>query len=232
MSEARLVPIRPLLAPLAGVLLALSVSACAHGGSASSSTSSTTSGSGFGSTTSSVIPAGQTLRGDGDADNPSDIDGNGDSDGASVGGADSDNDNPTTASYKFPDADDRATFAYGHTPSAVEQRTISDAVKRYYAAASTGDGAAACALLPTSLARSLPEEVGSARHSTCQAIVSTSFRQRHQQLAEAITVVAVRIKGNSAQVVFSSRSMPASDIYLTREARSWKVEQLLGQPLP
>jgi hypothetical protein len=189
----------------------------------------------FTTITSSVIPPGQSLRGDGDADNPNDIDGNGDSDSS----ADKDNDNPTPESYRFPDKDDKATFAYGHSPSAAGGRAIASIVKRYYAAASAGDGAAACSLLLPSLARSVPEDYGKSAGlsyllgaKTCKMVLSMLFQHFHSQLAEAIQVVEVRVMGSSAQVVLSSKTMPASNIFLLRQSNSWKVEEILGQPLP
>jgi hypothetical protein len=182
-------------------------------------------------TTSSVIPPGQRLRGDGDADNPSDIDGNGDSDSAAVGGADEDNDGPTPASYRFPDGDDGASFAYGHAPSARERRVIANVVRRYYAAGSSGDGRGACALLVASFARMVAQAyLHGAR--TCVAVLSKLFAHYRDQLSEAVTVVQVRVTGAQAQAILSSRRMPASSIVLERQSGSWRVEELFGQPLP
>jgi hypothetical protein len=193
----------------------------------------------FTTTTSSVIPPGQALRGDGDADNPNDIDGNGDSDRFSPGGTDGDSDSPTRASYDLPDHDDKATYAYGHRPSAATASAIAILVKRYYEAASAGDGSAACAMMAPSFARSVPEDYGQVSGpshlrggKTCPAVMSLLFEHIRQQLAETITVLQVRVEGSTAQVVFSSRKMPASSIFLARQGGSWKVVQLLGGPLP
>jgi hypothetical protein len=185
--------------------------------------------------TSSVIPPGQRLRGDGDADNPRDYDGNGDGDG----NEDHDEDNPVPQSYKFPDSDDKATFAYGHVPTVGERTAIEKVVKRYYAAAAVGDGATACSLLLTTLAHSLAEAYDQQSGpsylrgaTTCRTIASKLFAHLREQLAEAITIVEVRVEGSSARVVLSSRKMRASDISLLRQDRAWKLEELLGQPLP
>lgn len=227
---------------LMSALLCMGTTACggsrdikrsAPGASDSSATSALST-----TITSSVIPPGQSLRGDGDADNPSDIDGNGDRDTAGTGGPDRDNDNPTPESYDFPDRDDKATFAYGHPPSATVAGAILSVAKRYYAAASVEDGAAACSLLFAGLAHAVPEDYGHAGPSylrggkTCQAVLSMLFQHFHEQLTEAITVVEVRVEGSDAQVVFSSRKMPASRIFLVRQGHSWKVSALIGQPLP
>jgi hypothetical protein len=234
---------RSLPALLVSALLGLGAGGCGDAENASRSWGSTAPSAAAelqtGTTVSSTIPPGQRLRGDGDADNPSDIDGNGDSDSVSVGGPDTDNDNPTPESYVFPDRDDKGTFAYGHPPSATAGRAIADVVKRYYAAASVDDGAAACSLLLPSLAGSVPGGYGQGAGpsylsggKTCQAVLSMLFRHFHGELAEAIEVVEVRVKGDLAQAVLSSRTMRASSIFLTRRGGSWKIVALLGQPLP
>lgn len=183
----------------------------------------------------STIPPGQRFRGDGDADNPGDTDGNGD-----IDPEDGDSDYPVPESYRFPDSDDRATFAYGHAPGAAVQAAITATVKRYYAAASAGEGEAACQLLPPAIASSVAESYGQGvgqsyylqGAKTCREILTLLFHHFHGELSEAITVVEVRVKGNSAQVVLSSRKMPASDILLMRRNGAWRVEQLLANQLP
>jgi hypothetical protein len=239
-SEGKRVTARPLLALLTGALLSIGATACGGArnvtGSAprASSDAHAATSAPLTTITSSLIPRGQSLRGDGDADNPGDLDGNGDRDSS-----DSDSDGPTPESYNFPDKDDKATFAYGHSASGPETRALRGIVKRYYAAASSGDGAAACSLLLPSLARSVPEDYSKVSGpsylrggKTCQAVMSMLFRHFRKQLAEAITVVGVRVEGSTAQAVFSSRRMPASNILLMRQGSSWKVASILGQPLP
>jgi hypothetical protein len=186
-----------------------------------------------------VIPPGQSFRGDGDADNPTDIDGNGDSDAASVGGPDNDSDAPTRASYDFPDADDRATFAYGQQPSVQSRRAIAGLVRRYYAAASVKDGSTACSMLMPGLAGSVVEDYARAPGpsylrggTTCAAVMSKFFQHDREQLREAVTVVAVRVDGGEAHVVLSSRAMRASVVSLVRRRGVWRLQELIGRPLP
>jgi hypothetical protein len=185
--------------------------------------------------TTKAIPPGQSLRGDGDVDNPGDIDGNGDQDG----NKDADSDNPTPNSYKLPDKDDTIVFRYGHRPGAAVERAIASTVKRYYAAASTGDGAAGCSLLVPKIVSGVIEGEGKGARPSylegfkgCAAILSALFRHSREELTEPITVVDVRVNGNMAEVVLSSRKMPASETSLLREAGSWRVFRPLGQPLP
>jgi hypothetical protein len=182
----------------------------------------------------SRIPPGQRFRGDGDADNPGDIDGNGD-----IDPEDSDSDYPVPESYRFPDSDDRATFLYGHSPSAAERAAISGVVKRYYAAATADEGAVACSLMPPTFARSVPEDYGQGAGpsylrggKTCAAVMSMLFKHSHEELVEAVYIAEVRVEHATAQVVLTSRKMRASSISLTHSAGSWKVQALLAQPLP
>jgi hypothetical protein len=178
------------------------------------------------------------VRGDGDADNPSDIDGNGDSDSASVGGGDNDSDSPTRESYRFPDKDDRATFEYGNTPSPAQRHMIISAVKRYYAALSSGDDAMACALLVPAFARSLVEDYGEygppylRGANTCRSVLSKLSQHFHEELTEPITVFQAHVKDSVAQVVLGSRAMRASSLSLVWQGKSWKLERLFGEPLP
>jgi hypothetical protein len=244
MSNARRIHGRVLAALALGALLGAGVGACggAHHAASTTGGGSATTATRFQappSTTSSTIPPGQAVRGDSDADNPSDIDGNGDSDAASVGGPDPDNDNPTPQSYRFPDSDDAASFAYGHAPNAATRRAIASIVKRYYAAAAAGDGAGACPLLQPGIARTLPESyagpLGPAYMrdaKTCAAVLSLLFGHDRAQLSGAIELFAVRVAGASARAIVSSRTLPASSLLLMRQGGSWRLVEVLAQPLP
>jgi hypothetical protein len=244
MSKASRLSARLVAALVLGVLLGAGVGACGSAGKAAKdsgggATPTATSFHAPPSTTSSVIPPGQAVRGDSDADNPTDIDGNGDSDAASVGGADSDNDNPTPQSYRFPDSDDGPSFAFGHAPSVAVRGAIAGVVKRYYAAAATSDGARACPLLMPAVARSLPESYGGPLApvymrgaKTCAAVLSLIFSHDHTQLADAIELFSVRVEGEDARVIFSSRTMPASSVLLTGQGGTWRLVEISAQPLP
>lgn len=237
-----------LLLLLGSPLAALCIGLCACGGSSDPNAAKSAAEQGPGAVTSadgltltsSYIPPGQKLRGDGDADNPSDIDGNGDVDSAKVGGSDNDNDSFTAQSYRFPDGDDRASFAYGQAVGPTERRAIAAVVERFYRAAAARDGGRACSLLTPSLARSAvrgyghgspgPAYLSHAR--TCRELMSTIFERSRAETSEAITVVDVRTLGNVAQVIFGSRKMPASQTWLERTGSSWRLEQLTARALP
>jgi hypothetical protein len=58
------------------------------------------------------------------------------------------------------------------------------------------------------------------------------FGHYHKELAAPVKVFAVRVEGETARVIFSSRTMSASGVFLMRQGRSWKIVELLGRPLP
>jgi hypothetical protein len=183
----------------------------------------------------SRIPTGQSVRGDSDADNPSDIDGNGDADGSE----DSDDDNPTPASYRFPDADDKAVFAYGHPAGASEAKQIKSVVVRYFLAGARADGAGACALLVPTLAGSVSEDFGiGARPSylrpgeSCAPTMSAVFEHHHAELVGTIHVIEIRVDGGTAQAIVVSGTMPAGELLLEGRNGRWTIEQLFAGTLP
>jgi hypothetical protein len=181
----------------------------------------------------STIPPGQKFRGDGDADNPGDIDGNGD-----IDPEDHDSDYPVPSSYRLPDEDDRPVFSYGRAPRAGDRAAIAAAIERYYSTAAAGNGNGACLQLLPSLAAAVPSTYGQAGphylrgEKTCAAILSTLFSHFHGELSEPVDIVAIRVKGAAAKVVLSSRKMRANSILLEHRGGAWRMQQMLGQPLP
>jgi hypothetical protein len=174
------------------------------------------------------LPPGALALSDGDADNPKDTDGNGDVDP----GADTDQDGRTRASYDAPDSDDAFTLELGRGAGTAQARELSRLVTRYFAAARAEDAASACSMLLPSEAESV--SVGPSRKSgeTCQSAGAVLLKQFHHRLADAIKVVDVRIVGEAAEVVFGSRTMPASYVLLKRYRGSWKLDGLLATRLP
>ena len=68
--------------------------------------------------------------------------------------------------------------------------------------------------------------------AACAAVMTALFRHDHAELVTAPTLLSVRAKGATAQVVLGSRAMPASLVYLQRQGGSWYVQALIGSPLP
>jgi hypothetical protein len=141
-----------------------------------------------------------------------------------------------------PDHDDYVIEDYGHAASATEKRTVTALVKRYYAAALASDGATACSMLMSSLAKAIPEDYGRSpgppalRGSTCSGVISKLFKSQHQQLAAEVATMAVarvRVNGNHAFALLAFRTTPEPrDIGLSREAGNWKISGLLDGALP
>jgi hypothetical protein len=223
-------------------LLCLLLGACGGSSRQPRSTTSTT-GRGLdshspivvGTVTTSLVPAGQRLRDDGDADNPADGDGNGDEDGAQ----DRDDDRPTAASYRFPDRDDKAALSFGRPARGAKRRAIAAAVGRYYAAARAGDGKAACALLQSSLAGTVVQDYaggagpGYLRSGrSCAGVLSLLFAHYRPELASPVTVVRVGVEGPRAAAVVGSRTLRVSRVFLVKVGRVWRVQSLFGVPLP
>jgi hypothetical protein len=144
------------------------------------------------------------------------------------------------------DTDDHIVRNDGHTADRADAAAIAALVKRYYAYGASGDGAAACALTSPSLAGTVPEaygqELGSAipvgaerflhGAKTCAAVLSLLFGHLHGQFAAAVEMIGVRLKGDFGYALVDSTTLPASMIEVAREGGIWKIDELLGRPLP
>lgn len=212
------------------VLSSLAVAGC---GGAGEGAGSTVNASVAATGRSSAIPNIRSLKGDGDADNPNDIDED------EVADHDPDDDSPTRESTSYHDHDDANILSYGGTPSAADERIVTALAKRYYAAAAADDGAMACSLILSGMAKTLPEDYGGRTGpaylrggKTCRAIMSLLFKHFHGSLTSVIKVTGVRVKGDRAYALLSSTTRPASYLTLRREAGAWKVEELLAVTLP
>jgi hypothetical protein len=178
-----------------------------------------------------ILVSGRQPLSDGDADNPEDVDGNPD---PIEEGRDGDKDVRTRASYAFPDSDDAEAFTYGHAADAAQRASIIRVVERYDQAARSADGAVACSLLLTGVARAVPVTYGDglgrpARglKRTCPTVIAALFGKYRQQLRPSVTVVAVRVQGSRAEAVLASFTGRASNIFLDRQRAAWRVEQVL-----
>jgi hypothetical protein len=224
-------------------LLSLGATACGgsskgpHSASQSASRVAS-SGSAAVTTPSSTAPTQHYLN-DGDNDPNNDND----PDDRTVNKIDEDNDSPedhmNPQNDRYHDKDDDSIVASDHAASAAEKRAITALVKRYYTVAAAGDGATACSMIYSTLVEAIPEDYGQAPGpvylrggKTCQAVMSLLFRHFHSQLTGAIEVTGVRVKGNHALALLGSKTVPASMINMERERGAWKIDELLGVPLP
>lgn len=184
-----------------------------------------------------IIPDTAATRGylnDGDHDHIGDPDG------------DNSHDNDKDAYYDYKpddngnyhDSDDLVVIQYGRAASAAQARAITAVVKRYYATAAAGDGAAACSQLVPSLVKATPVVYGQfgafylRGAKTCPGVTARLFKHFHGQLAHPVHVTSVRVQGDNGLALFGSRTMPASYMTLMREGGAWKITRILGSPLP
>jgi hypothetical protein len=131
--------------------------------------------------------------------------------------------------------------AYGPRADAADRQEIVAVVKRYYAAAAAQDGAKACSLLYSGIAKSVPEDYGESPGTpymdgkTCAAVLSKLFEHRNGQPTAdlaAMEVADVRVNiYNEALVLLRLPTKTYDEVSLHREGKSWKILQLLGGPL-
>ncbi|MGC2374861.1 MAG: hypothetical protein WA484_13395 [Solirubrobacteraceae bacterium] len=150
--------------------------------------------------------------------------------------ADSDSD-------KYGTEPDNENEMLGHPAGAVEAAAVATLVRRYYAAAATGDGAAACKLMYLPLAESIAEDYGvqsgspGLRGETCAAVMSKLFKRSHGSLnadSATLKVAAVRVERNrgAARLGFQGKK-PGRYLLVHRERGGWKIDMLLdiGRPI-
>jgi hypothetical protein len=144
--------------------------------------------------------------------------------------SDGPNDNPSK-----PEEDDNGTRYFGREADAAETLAVAGLVKRYYAAGAAGDGATACSLIYSVIARSVPEEYGrppgppALRGNTCAAVMSKLFKQRHGLLLAdlaKLSVADLRVGGERAVALLSFGRGRERYIPVRRERRVWKIDEL------
>jgi hypothetical protein len=225
-----------LLALLTAVLLSLAATACGDSGNGTHHQADVASTASSGTQTKSVptgTPIQSSFRGDEDDDET-----RSNYTGSNRYDNDVDYDNDTHENTGYHDSDDSSAHAFGHAPSATDRRAIATLVKRYYADAATSDGAKACALIYSILAETIPEDYGRgagpaySRGKTCAVVMTKYFKHNHSQLAGAVKMTGVRVNGNEAHAFLGSKAMPASLMPVQREHGKWKIDALLGLPMP
>ncbi len=200
---------RPPLALLALVLLALSLNACGDASKGSSSDSTTQSGA---------------FSIDGAATSTTNV--QRDKDG--------DRDDPTNSFY---DSDDNPILHYGRAASPAEKLEIETLVKRYYAVALAADGSTGCSLMSATTAESVVELYGDdsadpALHgNTCAVVLSKLFTQHHQQLSEelpTLKVTSVRVGNHIGWALLSSGSpqIPGRMLVYREGTAAWKIGEV------
>lgn len=144
--------------------------------------------------------------------------------------------------------DDDPLTLYGHAAGPVDRRNITALLERYYAAAAADEGAKACSLLYSSLARdprltktvpedrfSFPLHVRVLPGESCSRVTSRLFRLRHRSLsleAPTLQVINLRVDGAHGDAVLGFKTAPEQWIPIARQDGVWKVHALLALMLP
>lgn len=138
------------------------------------------------------------------------------------------------------DDDDKSVVAFGHAVNSVERQQIDSLLARYYAAAASANGAAACSMLYSLFAEAVIEDHGEdatdsqAQGSSCTEILSKIFKKDHRHAAierAKLRVIGARSDGQRGYAVLDTGRGYPLFMYLHRETSTWKIESLLGAEL-
>jgi hypothetical protein len=185
-------------------------------------------------------PASNSITGDydGDDDYSNQRSNDGDNDD-STKPKDRDNDSDSAGKSYF-DSDDSSVRGFGHAAGFAERKTIASLVKRYFVLANAGDGATACSMIVSSIARSVPEDLGGpagplyARGTTCAVVLSKAFEHYHRQIAAhaaTLEIADIRVKRGAGVAVLAFKKLPGREIHVAREGGVWKIEAILDAEL-
>jgi hypothetical protein len=163
---------------------------------------------------------------------------------------------PTATEYMHVDADrdndvhapaddtnNNAALDFGHEAGEPERRAIVALVRRYYAAGLAGDGTAACSMIYSTLAESVPEDYGSneppgppyMKGTTCPTVLDGLFRHVHSELAAELPLLEVnrvRLVEHHGAVVLGFGRLPGREIPVKREGHTWRLGGLFDHELP
>jgi hypothetical protein len=78
----------------------------------------------------------------------------------------------------------------------------------------------------------LSERVKRRAGETCETAMSSAFARLRHELSAPVEITRVRVDRQRAEVVFGSKTMLASYVFLGRHGGSWRLEDPLGATLP
>jgi hypothetical protein len=137
------------------------------------------------------------------------------------------------------DNDNELVRGFGHEANEADKHAVTTLIKHYYAAAFAHDGAVACSLIYSPLAKAIAQEFGqhlpALRGKTCAVVLSKLFKQEHRRLAIDIAtkVSTVRIRGDDGwAMLYYTNTRPERYIPVLRENGVWKMDALLENRLP
>lgn len=133
----------------------------------------------------------------------------------------------------FHDRDDSEELAFGRPAGMAEAHALSLIVRRYYSLAAKDDGQRACAMLAPRAARTMATYSQNGlpylrRVKTCPEALRLVFRRTRLSVPR---VTSVRVDGDTAIVLWGSRTMPAGYMTLVRNADTWTIAAPVGNPL-
>jgi hypothetical protein len=157
-----------------------------------------------------------------------------------VARADADKDNDLGAPYD--DTNNNRIVDYGHAASPADERAAAADVKRYYATAAVGNGAKACSMVVSNLAKAMAEDYGHgsagppylSSATTCPAVMALVFKKFHARIAAELPklrVTRVRLVGDHGYAILRFGILER-EIAVIREGRAWKIRALLDSELP
>jgi hypothetical protein len=227
----------PILAAIA--TLCLLIVGC--GGSDRGGNSAAQSSSAQGTTSPSANPEpSDSITGDYDGDDDHKGNSYDDADNDDMKPTDRDNDSDNKSGSYY-DTDDNSVRDYGHAADAADRRTITTLVKHYFAAAASENGASACSMIVSIMAKAASENLGGsagpvyARGNTCAVVLSKLFYHYHRQLAAhdaELKVTGVRVDHAKGIAVLGYETLPGRQLHVLREGNTWKVDAFLDLELP
>jgi hypothetical protein len=142
---------------------------------------------------------------------------------------------------RLPVDNDRISLSgYGHAATGAERSAIVALVKRYYAAAVAGDGARACTLLHSNIARAIPEDYGRLGPPylrggrTCAGVLVLLFKHYRRQLSSEVPhmkLTGVRLEGEEGFALLRFGKTPERQIALLREGSAWKIQAMIDEAM-
>jgi hypothetical protein len=136
----------------------------------------------------------------------------------------------------------RNVLNLGHAANATDKGLIAALVRRYYKAEADEDGAAACSMLYSLYAESVPEDYGVtppgptyAHGTTCPAVMTLVFKHFHNQIVARLPkleISRVRLIAHQGVAVLSFGGRPEREIHVTREGHIWRIVGLTDSELP
>ncbi len=122
---------------------------------------------------------------------------------------------------------------YGHPAAPSDEAAVRTAVRSYYAALGAGDYSVACSRLRARLLASMTQSFGHARGLVvCErALMAFYGRRPGLGFSRALTVTGVRVKGDQAFALVSTKAIPSGVFDMQLEHGSWRVGAISPFPL-